>query len=173
MAQAIVRARVNYQKYWEVPLVQEVLEPTGRTATRWELKWHDKPIIVKGQAYPSQDGVPFARYRESRRTYSLGSWRNWRSPVELVKVSAEEVTARKERIPQPRALEQARERMAAQLRWLLGPSDRVLTPLSAKVETEGRDFLGIRVSVETLEEIAWPRAGQPLVVPQETNPVRP
>jgi similar to stage IV sporulation protein len=177
VAQAIVRARVAYQKYWEVPLTQEVLEPTGRTATRWVLKWRDKPIIVRGEEHPSQDGVPFARYRESRRTYSFGSWRNWRSPVELVMVSAEEVNARKERIPQARALEQARERMAAQLRWLLGPSDQVLTPLSAKVETQGPDFLGIRVTVETLEEIAWPRAGQPLPLPvppqPETNPVRP
>jgi similar to stage IV sporulation protein len=166
VAQAIVRARVNYQKYWEVPLFQEVLEPTGRRATQWVLKWNDKSIILRGgKAFPTVDGELFARYREDRKTYSLGSWRNWKFPVELVILNAEEVVSRKEPVPEATALGQARERMNAWLRWVLGPSDQVLTPLQAKVEARGADYLGIRVTVETLEEIAWPRAGAPLPAP--------
>lgn len=173
VAQAIIRARITYRQYLEIPLVQEVPVPTGRSASQWVLNWKNAPIILRGKGE-----IPFARYKEDRKTYSLGPWRNWRLPVELIIRNAEEVEMRQERIPVAQALEQAREQMQAQLRWILGPSDKVLSPLQAEVLDEGRTHVGIRVSVETLEEIGRPREGTSIPMPQTpeapgTNPTRP
>jgi similar to stage IV sporulation protein len=155
VAQAIIRARVTYHHYQEVPLVQESKTPTGQTYTRWVLNWKDRPILGR------RGTIPFAHYQESRKTYSLGSWRIWHPPVELVILTAEEVVVRQERISVSRALELAREQMASRLRWMLGPSDKLLSPITAELVEQGPDFAGIRVAVETLEEIASPQEGTP------------
>lgn len=156
IAQALVRARITYSQYMEIPLVQQVQVPTGRTASQWVLNWKNQPIILRGK-----DGIPFAHYREVRKTYALGSWRNWKPPVELVILHTEEVVVRTDRIPVATALSQATDKLSAQLRWLLGPSDKILTPPRAEVVEQGKDFVGVRVTVETLEEIAAPREGTP------------
>lgn len=149
VAQAIVRARVTYPRYMEIPLVQEIAVPTGRTAERWVLNYGEKSILLRGK-----DGIPFARYREERKTYHL--WRNQPGPVELVMVTAEEIELKRDRISVEQALAQARGQMADQLTWLLGPSDKILSPLTAELVEQGADYAGIYVTVETLEEIARP-----------------
>ncbi|HYF93709.1 MAG TPA: sporulation protein YqfD [Symbiobacteriaceae bacterium] len=160
VAQAIVRARVTHSRYEEIPLVQTVEVPTGREEQRWVLRWKDQSILLRGNEAPS-----FAKYQESRQTYGLPSWRNWRAPVELVLVSAREVEVRREPVPAQAAVEKATDRMESQLRWILGPSDKVTRPLQAEILEQTREFLGVRTTVETLEEIAQPRAGQPLPAP--------
>lgn len=173
MAQALVRARVAYQQYREVLLFQEVPVPTGERATRWVIVWRDRSIIVRGRGE-----IPFAQHQEHRRTYTLPTWRNWRPPVEVVIVNLEEVKLRREQVPLSRLLEQATEQMTARLRWLLGPSDRLLAPVQAEVVERGADFVGIRVTAETLEEIAAPREGAPILLSSPadapgTSPTRP
>lgn len=157
VAQADVKARVSYSEYIEIPLYQEVAEPTGQVSTRWVLNWNGKPILAGGERT-----APFDRHKERRESYSLGSWRNWRSPVELVILTAEEIAVRRERTPESKALDQARELMARQLRWVLGPTDRLLTPMTATVVERGSDTIGVRVRVETLEDISEPREGSPV-----------
>lgn len=164
VAQAIVRARVSYSRFREVPLVQTVEVPTGRQTSQWVLKWKDKPIILRGE-----EEIPFARYQEDRHTYGLPGWRNWKPPVELVMLRANEVEIRREPIPEAQALQQAKADLESQLRWILGPSDKILTPLTAEVIDRGNDYLGILVTVETLEEIAQPREGAPIPVPPPQN----
>lgn len=166
VAQAIVRARITYSNYREIPLIQNTEVPTGRTATRWVLKWKDQAIILQGEENP-----PFQSVRETRKSYGIPGWRNWRAPVELVMITAEEVDVRQAPIETSEAIRQARALLETQLRWRLGPSDKVLTPIKAEVTARGKDFIGVRVSVETLEEIAAPRTGQPLPVP--TPPQQP
>ncbi|HEY3365803.1 MAG TPA: sporulation protein YqfD, partial [Symbiobacteriaceae bacterium] len=160
VAQALVKARVNYRDYREVPLVQEVPVPTGRTATRWVLNWKDQPIILRGE--PT---VPFLRYQEHRQTYSLAFWRNWGLPVELQMVNIEEVEVRTERIPLAEALAQAKAQMAVWLRWNLGASDQILGEIRVNVGEQGSDYAGIQVSAEVLEEIAAPQEGSPPAPP--------
>jgi similar to stage IV sporulation protein len=157
VAQALVRARITYTRYREIPLVQTVEVPTGRQGSQWVLNWKDQPIIVRGQG-----STPFEHYREDRKTYGLPAWRNWKLPVELVKVQVEEVERRQEPIAAAVALKQATEQMESQLRWLLGPSDKIITPIKAEVLDQGRNYIGVRTTVETLEEIATPKAGQPV-----------
>ncbi len=157
VAQALIRARVSHQEYMEVPRYQEVPVPTGQRTTRWVLKWGDRSIIVWGKKE-----CPFSRCQEHRTTYGLDLWRIWKAPVELVKVDADEVHVRRDRISVSDAQERAREQMEARLRWILGPSDKVVRPLEVSVVEQERDFIGIRVTVETLEEIATPVEGAPI-----------
>jgi similar to stage IV sporulation protein len=171
VAQALVRVRITYRKYMEIPLVQEQMAATGRRHTQWVLNWNDRSIILRGEPE-----IPFARFREHRRTYTLPSWRNWQAPVELVIRQAEEVEVRQERLPESKALEQARAQLASQLRWVLGPSDKLLSPIRAEVVQRGREHVGVWVVAETLEEIAAPRPGTPIPMPPQpsgNHPVRP
>jgi similar to stage IV sporulation protein len=166
VAQAMIKARIPYQESHEVPLYQEIPVPTGRKATQWVLKLNGKPILVWGARE-----FPFAHHQEDRQSYSLGSWRNWQSPVELVKLTAEEVQVRREPITPAEALAQAKEQMAARLRWVMGPADKMLSPIRAEVAARGRDSLIVRVTAETLEEIAVPHEGSPPV--EQPTPDRP
>ena len=168
VAQAIVRARVSYSTYQEVPLVQTQELPTGRQLERWVLKWGDKSIILRGKEEP-----PFSRYSEQRKAYGLPEWRNWKAPVELVLVNLSEVEVRRQPIPREKAMEQASAKLKQQFLWSLGPGDKVLKPVTAEVLEQGSDYLGVRVTAETLEEIALPREGQPIPLTPPKEPSKP
>lgn len=150
-AQARVMAAISYRTYQEVPLLQEVQSPTGRKTTRWVLKWGDRTILLRGP-----DQVPFSHFKERRRHYGLGSWRNWDSPVEIVILDAEELRIRKERIPVSQAVERAKGKVDSWLKWSLGPSDKLLSPVEVEVVEQGQDYIGLRMTVQTLEDIAMP-----------------
>lgn len=154
VAQARVRARITYQEYREVPLYREVPTPTGRKVTQWVLTWRNRPILKIGPK-----AIPFSRYEERRKVNNPLVWRKWKSPVELVSLTSEEVTVRRERIPLHERVAEARQQMAAQLRWVLGPSDQLLSPLKVEVVEQAKDYAGLRITVETLEDIAAPREG--------------
>ncbi|HWI51589.1 MAG TPA: sporulation protein YqfD [Symbiobacteriaceae bacterium] len=160
VAQAIVRARVTHTRYQEVSLMQTVAVPTGREEQRWVLRWKDQTILLRGNNEPS-----FQHYQESRQTYGLPSWRNWKVPVELVLVNARETAAKRQAIPAAEAIQKVKTQMEDQLRWVLGPADKVLRPMEAEIVEQTSEFIGIRMTVETLEEIAQPNAGQPLAAP--------
>jgi len=164
VAQAKVLARVVYQEYRELPLFKETRLPTGRTATRWVLNWKDQPIIGLGQG-----SAGFAAFTEERSVYPT-LWRSWKSPVELVKVTTREVSVQKEPVSVEAAVAAAKADFEARLRWMLGPSDKVITPLQATVLDQTAEFAGVRLRVETLEDIALPREGQPLQPPAPPAP---
>lgn len=168
VAQARVTARVGYSLYWEVPLVEEAAIPTGRLATRWVLKVGDQSILEGGRGGDSLDAS--AHYREDRRSYRLGGWRNWIPPVELVIVRAEEIAVRRQPVSLERAMEQAKERLAVQLEWILGPGDRLTGPITAEVLEQTADYAGIRVSAEALEEITASQMGEPIALPDPQQP---
>jgi similar to stage IV sporulation protein len=160
VAQAQIKARISYNQYREWPLVRTEAVPTGKKTTRWLLKWGGRTILEVG----SRDR-PAGQVREVPKTYSLGSWRYFKSPVELVILNLEEVVVKSERIPLTQVLLTAQEQMRTQLRWILGPSDEVVVPIKAVVDHESKEYVGVRVTVETLEEIALPKTGAPVVLP--------
>ncbi len=153
VAQGLVKARIAYQEYREVPLVREVQVPTGRTAVRWVLRWKEEPILTL------RKGPSFTSARERQQTVGRVAWRNWRSPVELSLVHADEVRVEREHIALEQALARTKGELMARLRWVMGPSDRIITPLRADIIAKGQETAGIRLTVETLEEIAMPREG--------------
>jgi len=119
-----------------------------------------------GRQKNSEGGAPFADYREERRRYGFGGWRNWIPPVEVVIVRAEEIEKRREPVPLEQAIQQAEQRLTEQLAWILGPSDRLVGPVTAEVLEQTAEYAGIRVSAEALEEITAPQPGDPVPIPQ-------
>lgn len=169
VAQASVKALVAYQDYIELPTRREVKTPTGQTESQWVLKWNDRSILLRGKNSPT-----FASYETASRTYSLGSWRNWKSPVELMIVDYHEVSKRTESVPLAELEQMARTAMQRRLTWLLGPGDTIVRPILAEVTEHGNGFAGIRVTVETLEEISAPLEGSGPVAPvQPPEPEQP
>ncbi|MGE5672964.1 MAG: sporulation protein YqfD [Mycobacterium leprae] len=167
-AQARVTARVAYAQYQEIPLVREVMTPTGKHQWQWVLNWKQKPIISWGGGRTS-----FARYQEERRTYTLGSWRNWGPLVELVIHNVAEVKPLQEQVSVASVVKQAEELLQNQLRWALGPGDKILVPVRAEVVVQERDYVGIRLTAQTEEEISAPQAGAPLPAVQVPSPASP
>lgn len=164
-ASGIVRARIAYLEYREVPLYREVPVPTGRRAVRWVLNWKERPILQGGGST-----ADFGRTTEVRKTYPPLLWRNWRSPVEIVLVHLEEVEIRREPVAPDQIIGQVRAELESRLRWMLGPSDRLLTPIRVEVADRAADHVGLRVRVETLEEITAPTSGVPFsATPQESK----
>jgi hypothetical protein len=138
---------------------------TGRIERRVVLNWLDRPILSSGR--PESE---FAVAEERREVYPSLQWRNWKSPVELVIYHVNEVEIRRERIPVQEVIDAARQQMEGQLRWVLGPKDRVLKPLTVEVIDRRPDSVGLRLTVETLEEIAAPSRGAlPTPPPKETS----
>jgi len=154
LAQAVVRARIMYDEYREISLVREVPVQTGRIERRIVLNWLDRPILLSGRSESE-----FASAEERRQVYPSFEWRNWKSPVELVIYHIDEVEIRQERIPVEEVIDSARKQMEGQLRWVLGPKDRLLTPLTVDVIDRRPESVGLRLRVETLEEIAAPSRG--------------
>lgn len=165
VAQARIMARVTYQEYNEVALVRETGVPTGRTDTRWVLNWKGQPILQS-----KRTPVPFQRFEERRNAYGLALGRIWRAPVELVTVTAAEQRVEREPVPLQQVVDAARTQMEARLRWLLGPADQVLTAPRAEVVERGKEYAGIRLFAETLEDIALPREGTPPPPPAPAQP---
>lgn len=154
VAQASVKARVAYRQYYEYPAVEQVKEPTGRRHVQWVLNWKGRSIILRGRG-----PVPFADYEVTTRAISPGQWRNWPPPVEIEIREALEVTVRAEPVPVEVLEERARAAMERRLAWMLGPNDRILVPLRAEVVQQEGGYVGILVTVETLEEVSAPLEG--------------
>lgn len=164
VAQASVKSRVSYRQYIEYPTTREVKEPTGRTETQWVLKWKDRSILLRGKAEPS-----FERYETASRAFSLGKWRSWKSPVELVIHDINEMSVRVEPVELAELEQKAREAMQRRLAWMLGPLDRVLRPIQTQVTEQGSGYVGILVTAETLEEISAPLEGTGPMLPVEPS----
>jgi len=154
IAQATVRARVAYRQYYEFPVTETVKEPTGRRYTQWVLNWNGRSILLTGRG-----PVPYTDYEVSTRTFPPGGWRNWNPPVELVIREVAEVSTRTVTVPVEELTERARTAMERRLAWLLGPGDRIVTPLRAEVVQQEGGYVGILVTVETLEEVSAPLEG--------------
>lgn len=150
-AEGQIRARVWYERYVEIPLVRERRTPTGQREFRLVLKWREREIIVLGRKVTS-----FAAFEERRYSLRLPQWRNWQFPVEINSLVAAEVRVHRETVSQERAAMQAQESLRRHLQFQLGPTDRIAS-IRAEVVQVGHDFVGIRLTAETVEEIGTPK----------------
>jgi similar to stage IV sporulation protein len=160
VALAQVKGRVLYREYREVPLYRDVPVRTGDSVQSWVLNWQGAPILRLGAVQ-----APFQHLEEEVKRLALPAWRNWTPPVELVIRTAHEVTRQREPLPLPEILKEAEEGFRARLSWMLGPTDQLLSPLKAEVVEQGKDWAGVRVVAETLEEIGYPQEGTPPAAP--------
>jgi similar to stage IV sporulation protein len=77
-AAGLVRARIWYRGYAEVPLVEEGERPSGRSALVMGLRVRDREFVLAGKRNPG-----YLRYHEEKLVKRLPAWRNLDVPVEL------------------------------------------------------------------------------------------
>ncbi|OPZ73311.1 MAG: putative stage IV sporulation protein YqfD [Firmicutes bacterium ADurb.Bin456] len=148
-ARGIVRARVWYEGYGEVPLLEEGRRPTGRSETRISIKFEGKEIILSGSK-----NIPFKIYRTDTLVKSPPPWRNLTIPVELVTVKYFELLDYREERNRGEARSLAEEKALQEALASLPQNARLETQLVEEVHT-GRpeNLMRVRAMLEVVEDI--------------------
>lgn len=148
-ARGIVRARVWYEEYGELPLHEERRELTGREERRTAVRLLGREWVISGPWKPSFKD--FDSEVESQR--QLG-WRNLVAPVEIVTTTYREAKTVLERHSRTEALQMAEERAVANLEEKLPEGVAVLNRRVEVIRTgTTEDLVRVKVVVETLEDI--------------------
>jgi len=146
-AKGFVRGRVWYSAEKEVRLSEDFTEKTGKIAIGWGIKIQDRVIMITNQKNPYEQAI------EETISYALPTWRNWRFPVELIKVIYEETRD----VHVERTVSEARQLAEAQAREELRsliPAEAKILRENVRIRTSENKVEYVRVEVETFEELA-------------------
>jgi len=146
-AKGFVRGRVWYSAEKEVKLAEEFTEKTGRITVGWGIKIQDRVIMITNQNNPYEQAIT------ETKSYALPSWRNWRFPVELIKVTYEET----KNVHVERTVSEARQLAEAQAREELRsliPAEAQVLREKVRIRTSENKVEYVRLEVETFEELA-------------------
>jgi len=146
-AKGFVRGRVWYSSEKKVPLKEVLTEKTGETANGWGIKIKDRAIMITNQSSPYSESI------QETKSYALPVWRNWRFPVEIIKVKYEET----QKVQVERTVSEARE-LAEQLareelKEKIPPEAKVLQD-KVRILSSAQGVEAIRLEIETFEELA-------------------
>lgn len=146
-AKGFVRGRVWYSAEEKVPLVEDKVEESGRQATGWGIKFGSRVIMV------TMPNSPFPQADKEVIAHSLLHWRNWRFPVEGIKVNYNELhNVHIERsVAEARELAEQTARIEVQKKITPGV---VIVEESVKVLPNNSSAERVRVEVETYEDLA-------------------
>jgi similar to stage IV sporulation protein len=148
-ARGIVRARVWYEGYGEMKLVERGTVLTGREITKLCIKIGAKEIILMG---PGQ--VPYKFYGARTDVKRIPAWRNINIPVEFITVKYFEKEPYSRTYSRVEARRMAGKRALTGIKMQIPKSARILDQRVQVVETaEPEDIVRVRAIVETLEEI--------------------
>jgi len=147
MARGFVRARVWYSGEREIPLVEDKVEESGEVAVGWGIKFGSRVIMVTMQ------DSPFEQSNQQVISHSLKPWRNWRFPVEVIKVKYKELhNVHFERsIAEARQL--AEEFARTEVQKKMTPGVAVVVE-NVKVLPNNSGVERVRVEIETYEDLA-------------------
>lgn len=147
MARGFVRARVWYRAEKQIPLVEDKAEESGRVAMGWGIKFGSRVIMVTMQ------DSPFEQDNKEVTSHSLKPWRNWRFPVEVIRVKYKELhNVHFERsIAEARQL--AEETARTEVQKKMTPGVLVVVE-NVKVLPINPGAERVRVEVETYEDLA-------------------
>ncbi|MDD4334820.1 MAG: sporulation protein YqfD [Desulfotomaculaceae bacterium] len=150
-AMGFARARVWYEGYSEVSLVETGQRPTGKQKTCVSIKFKSKEIILSGNQNQNE---PFETYETRTLVNKAPQWRNIDLPVELITVKYFELADYREersRLVARRAAEAQAHALAAESM----PDDAAIQERWVEeVETGDSDKLvRVRVVIETVEDI--------------------
>jgi len=156
-ARGIVRARVWYEGYGEVPIIEEGRRLTGNTETRTSIKFEGKEIILSGSK-----NIPFEYYEVDTLVKSLPSWRNLTIPVELITTKYHELADyRIERSPEE-ARRLAEERALQKALASLSPNTRVEKQWVEEVQTGNvENLVRVKAIIEAVEDIGTDKHFKP------------
>ena len=147
MARGFVRARVWYSAEKQIPLVEDKVDESGRFAMGWGIKFGSCVIMVTMQ------DSPFQQDNKEVTSHSLKPWRNWRFPVEVIRVKYKELhNVHFERsIAEARQL--AEETARTEVQKKMTPGVLVVVE-NVKVLPNNSGAERVRVEVETYEDLA-------------------
>ena len=147
VARGFVRGRVWYSAEEQIPLVEDKVEESGRVATGWGIKFGSRVIMVTTQE------SPFEQTRKEVMSQYLQPWRNWRFPVEGIKVSYKELhNVHIERsVAEARKLAEVSARLEVQKK--ITPQVPIVEE-NVKVLPSSSGAERVRVEVETYEDLA-------------------
>ncbi|MFZ5648665.1 MAG: sporulation protein YqfD [Bacillota bacterium] len=151
-ARGVVRARVWYEGYGEVPLHEEGARQTGNRFSRLRIKIGDKEIILSGA-----QNIPFDNFKIERNVKKLPNWRNISLPVEIISEDYYQMeTFRIQRnrfealeLARKKALESARSGMQS-----INGDYHVVEEKTGEVSSKNpENIVRVRAYIETLEDI--------------------
>lgn len=147
VARGFVRARVWYSSEKEIPLVEDKVEESGRVATGWGIKFGSRVIMVT-----TQDS-PFEQTEKEVTSQCLQPWRNWRFPVEGIRVNYKEL----HNVHIERSVAEARKLAEQTARTEVQKKITLRVPIveeNVKVLSTNSGVERVRVEVETYEDLA-------------------
>ena len=147
VARGFVRARVWYSAETTIPLVEDKVEESGRIATGWGIKFGSRVIMVTTQNSPFEQG------RKEVVSLSLKPWRNWRFPVEGIKIKYVELREVHLERTSTEALQLAEQAARAEVQKKVATTIPIVRE-TVKVLTNNSDLVRVRVEVETYEDLA-------------------
>jgi similar to stage IV sporulation protein len=156
-AKGIVRARVWYDGYIEVPLLETGRQRTGHLAAQFCIKIQGKEIIVMG---PRQ--ISFASFESETVAKRTLQWRNISLPVELITMKHYELVDFRLERDRGQALALARKQVLADIKEQI-PQDAII--LEERLEeikaARPESLVRVKAYVETLEDIGVVRPFKP------------
>ena len=147
VARGFVRGRVWYSAEEQVPLVEDKVEESGRVAVGWGIKFGSRAIMV------TTPDSPFEQSKKEVLSQYLQPWRNWRFPVEGIRVNYKEL----HNVHVERSVAEARElaEQTARIEVLKKITPGVLiVEENVKVLPNNSSAERVRVEVETYEDLA-------------------
>lgn len=146
-AKGIVRARVWYEARHKMPLVAFKDKETGKSEGFIMLKIGHQEILLKGSKVISYD-----HYYTDSSVKKLPSWRNFKTPVELVTTTYHELERHREYYSMVEAKELAERQAIGKIKHQLPSGSKIISQKS-NVQSLGEQEIEVRVFVETVEEI--------------------
>lgn len=147
VAKGFVRARVWYSAETKVPLVEDKMEESGKNATGWGIKFGSRVIMVTKQNSPFEQG------NQEVESLSLNLWRNWRFPVEGIKVKYTELRNVHFERSGEEALQLAEQTARAEVQKKVTSKVPVVLE-TVKVLANNSEAVRVRVELETYEDLA-------------------
>lgn len=148
-ARGVVRARVWYEGYSEVPLMEEGIRETGNSVSRVCIKIGGREIIVSGSRE-----MPFSQHRVEREVKKPPGWRNLSIPVELITEKYLELEKYREKRGREEAVELARRKALESARAGIGGRARVIEERAAEIILKNPDNLvRFKAYIEAMEDI--------------------
>lgn len=146
-AKGFARGRVWYSSESTIPLVEDMVEESGRIAEGWGIKFGSRVIMITNPESP----FPLVNLEEKNHSWLI--WRNWRFPVEVVSINYKELrTVHLERT-QGEARLAAEEFARTDVHKKITPGANIIEE-TVRVLPQSGGVERVRVEVETYEDIA-------------------
>jgi len=147
IARGFVRARVWYSSDKQVPLVEDKVEESGKFAIGWGIKFGSRVIMV------TTPDSPFEKDNTEVTSHSLKPWRNWRFPVEVIRVKYKELKNVHFERSVAEARQLAEETARTDVQKKMTPGVLVVVE-NVKILPNNSGAERVRVEVETYEDLA-------------------